>query len=74
MACSTLAGMTPARFEVEYHEIADLEKLPTLPTDFDLVAISTFTAQLQEAYEVADYYRANKDSGGDGRHHGQFAA
>jgi radical SAM superfamily enzyme YgiQ (UPF0313 family) len=56
----TLAGMTPARFEVEYHEIADLQKLPELPTDFALVAISTFTAQLREAYEVADYYRANK--------------
>jgi radical SAM superfamily enzyme YgiQ (UPF0313 family) len=55
----TLAGMTPARFEVEYHEIADLQKPPALPTDFDLVAISTFTAQLQEAYEVADYYRAH---------------
>jgi radical SAM superfamily enzyme YgiQ (UPF0313 family) len=56
----TLAGMTPDRFEVEYHEIADLQKLPALPTDFDLVAISTFTAQLKEAYEVADYYRANQ--------------
>jgi len=54
----TLAGMTPRdRFEVEYHEIADLKKLPELPTDFDLVAISTFTAQFYEACEVADHYR-----------------
>jgi len=29
-----------------------------LPDDFDLVALSTFTAQLKEAYEVADFYRA----------------
>ena len=45
----TLAGLTPKKFEVEYHEIADLKKLPELPTHFDLVAISTFTAQLKEA-------------------------
>ena len=55
----TLAGMTPAnRFDVEYHEIADLRKLPELPTNFDLVAISTFTAQFYEACDVADYYRS----------------
>ena len=29
-----------------------------LPDHFDLVAISTFTAQLKEAYAVADFYRA----------------
>ncbi len=54
----TLAGMTPDKFEVEYHEIADLRKLPELPTDFDLVALSTFTAQFYEARDVADYYRS----------------
>jgi len=55
----TLAGLTPKKFEVEYHEIADLKTLPGLPTHFDLVAISTFTAQLKEAYAVADFYRAH---------------
>ncbi len=55
----TLAGLTPEKFEIEYHEIADLKRLPELPTHFDLVAISTFTAQMKEAYQVADYYRAN---------------
>ncbi len=54
----TLAGLTPKKYDVDYHEIADLKKLPELPTDFDLVAISTFTAQLNEAYDVADFYRA----------------
>jgi hypothetical protein len=39
----TLAGLTPARFDVEYHEIADLRKEEGLPDHFDLVAISTFT-------------------------------
>ena len=56
----TLAGLTPTNFDVEYHEIADLKQLPELPDHFDLVAISTFTAQLKEAYVVADFYRARK--------------
>ena len=56
----TLAGLTPEKFDVEYHEIADLKKMRELPMDFDLVAISTFTAQLGEAYAVADFYRARK--------------
>jgi radical SAM superfamily enzyme YgiQ (UPF0313 family) len=54
----TLAGLTPPQFDISYHEIADLKKLPALPVDFDLVAISTFTAQFYEACKVADYYRA----------------
>jgi radical SAM superfamily enzyme YgiQ (UPF0313 family) len=54
----TLAGLTPEKFHVEYHEIADLKQLPELPVDFDLVAISTFTAQFYEACDVADFYRA----------------
>jgi radical SAM superfamily enzyme YgiQ (UPF0313 family) len=56
----TLAGLTPDKFEISYHEIADLKTLPELPTDFDLVAVSTFTAQFYEACDVADYYRAKK--------------
>src|SRR5207249_9117028 len=45
---------------VEYHEIADLRPAHCfdLPSHFDLVAISTFTAQIKEAYAVADFYRA----------------
>ena len=54
----TLAGLTPDTFAISYHEIADLKTLPELPTDFDLVAISTFTAQFYEACDVADFYRA----------------
>ena len=53
----TLAGLTPSRFDVEYHEITDLRKENGLPDHFDLVAISTFTAQLKEAWQVADVYR-----------------
>ncbi|MGZ5565430.1 MAG: radical SAM protein [Limisphaerales bacterium] len=55
----TLAGLTPTdRFNVEYCEIDDLRKSPALPEHFDLVAISTFTAQIFEAYEVADFYQS----------------
>ena len=54
----TLAGLTPERFAVEYHEITDLRQGDEPPNRFDLVAISTFTAQLKEAYAVADFYKA----------------
>ena len=53
----TLAALTPPDVEVSYHEIAELN--PALPAgDFDLVAISTMTAQAFEAYAVADAFRA----------------
>ena len=54
----TLAGLTPKNFEIEYHEIADLRNTDELPEHFDLVAISTFTAQLKEAYQIADFYQS----------------
>ncbi len=31
---------------------------PRLPTHFDLVAIATYSAQVKDAYRVADFYRA----------------
>ena len=52
----TLAGLTPNKFDVEYWEIADLNNAGQWPTGYDLVAISSFTAQLYEAYQVGDYY------------------
>ncbi|MBI5772691.1 MAG: radical SAM protein [Verrucomicrobia bacterium] len=54
----TLAGLTPGKFHVEYHEIADLKQLPELPTHFDLVALTSLSAQIYDAYKVADHYRA----------------
>jgi len=56
----TLAGMTPARHTVRYVEIEDLSKQTKLPSDVDLVAISSYSAQIREAYELADRYRAMK--------------
>lgn len=53
----TLAALTPPDFDVEYHEIADLKSLPNLPTYFCLVALTSLSAQIQDAYTVADHYR-----------------
>ncbi len=56
----TLAGMTPDSIEVEYLEVPDLDALGggRPPGDFDVVAISSFTAMIKDAYELADRYRA----------------
>jgi radical SAM superfamily enzyme YgiQ (UPF0313 family) len=54
----TLAGMVPSRHECEYLEVRDIRELDTLPDRFDLVAISSLSAQIKEAYELADRFRA----------------
>lgn len=54
----TLAGMTPPDVDVRYVEVPEPGALETLPGPFDAVAISSFTAQIQEAYRLADRYRA----------------
>jgi radical SAM superfamily enzyme YgiQ (UPF0313 family) len=54
----TLAGMTPREHEVSYIEVPDIRVAGTLPDGFDLVGISSYSAQIDEAYELADRYRA----------------
>ncbi len=54
----TLAGMTPPQHHCEYLEVKDICNLEVLPVHFDLVAISSLSAQIGEAYELADRYRA----------------
>jgi len=56
----TLAALTPERFEVDYKEIADLKQEASLPDDYNFVAISTYSAQIDEAYQLADHYRDRK--------------
>ncbi len=53
----TLAGMTPDRFQISYHEIADLREVGQVPP-CDLAAISSFTAQVKDAYALAARFRA----------------
>jgi len=52
----TLAALTPERHEVEYVEVADIRDLDELP-ECDMAAFSSYTAQIREAYEMADRYR-----------------
>lgn len=53
----TLAGLTPPVFDVEYHEVRDLVEGDRLPMHFDLVAISTLSAQVFDAYRIARRFR-----------------
>ena len=54
----TLAGLTPADIEISYVEVPELARVDGLPGEFDVVAISSFSAQIKEAYQLADRYRA----------------
>jgi radical SAM superfamily enzyme YgiQ (UPF0313 family) len=54
----TLAGLTPSDIDIRYLEVADLAKISGVPEEFDAVAISSFSAQIFEAYALADRYRA----------------
>lgn len=53
----TLAACTPEDIEVDYREIEDVTQLEGMK-EYDMVAISSFTAQIYEAYKVADGLRA----------------
>jgi radical SAM superfamily enzyme YgiQ (UPF0313 family) len=53
----TLAGMTPKGFELDYIEVADLSEIEELPQGYDAVAISSFTAQIKEAYALSARFR-----------------
>jgi radical SAM superfamily enzyme YgiQ (UPF0313 family) len=53
----TLAALTHPRHEVHYIEIPDLAQLEKIPQDFDMVAISSYSAQIDEAYELGRRYQ-----------------
>jgi len=58
LALLTLAGATPAGVDLEYLEVDDLDEFLNRPRlDFDLVALSTYTARAFDAYRVADLFR-----------------
>ncbi len=54
----TLAGMTPDDVELGYFEVDHLADFNGLPGDYDTVAISSFSAQMKDAYVLADRFRA----------------
>jgi radical SAM superfamily enzyme YgiQ (UPF0313 family) len=53
----TLAAATPPEHEVEYLEVPDPRAFGELPKGFDLVAISSYSAQIREAYAFAERFR-----------------
>lgn len=52
----TLAGMTPRDVEIEYREYREFPA--DTPPECDLDVITSFTAQIKDAYRIADIYRA----------------
>ncbi len=54
----TLAGLTPESIDTRYLEVPDLAQVAGVPEEFDVVAISSFSAQIKEAYALADRYRS----------------
>ncbi len=58
LALLTLAGMTGSEHEYAYFEVEQAEDIEGLPTDFDLVAISSYTAKIRIAYAVSERFRA----------------
>ncbi|MHC4709575.1 MAG: B12-binding domain-containing radical SAM protein [Planctomycetota bacterium] len=56
----TLAGMTPHQHDCVYFEVEDVRAMGDLPEGLDLVAISSLSAQIGEAYELADRFRERR--------------
>lgn len=54
----TLAALTPSRHEIRYIEVPNLADIDGIPAECDLAAISSYSAQIGEAYELAGRYRA----------------
>ena len=54
----TLGGLTDSDIHVDYTEVEDIAKLDELPGDYDVVAISSYSAQMKEAYQLADRFRS----------------
>lgn len=55
-----IASVTPDDVEVEYVEVPDVSQVKELNTSYDLVAITSYSAQIYEAYELASRYREAK--------------
>src|SRR5262245_53729649 len=53
----TVAALTSEEHEVHYIEVADIRSAPVFP-EFDVVGISSMTAQIYEAYALADRFRS----------------
>lgn len=54
----TLGALTPSEHDQTYIEIPDINELKVMPQGYDVAAISCFSAQIEEAYQLADRLRA----------------
>jgi len=54
----TLAAVTPERYSVEYVEFPEFDAAGLSALNFDLVAVSSFTAKSSVMYRIADHFRA----------------
>jgi len=54
----TLGALTPPEHEQTYIEVPDINEMASLPQGYDLAAISCFSAQIEEAYQLADRLRS----------------
>ena len=52
-----IASVTPDDVEVDYVEVPDVSQVKELNLDYDLVAITSYSAQIYEAYELAGRYK-----------------
>lgn len=59
LALLTVASMIRDQVDVEYLQCPGVSEWTTLPGGFDLVAISSYSAQISEAYELADRFNAS---------------
>ena len=57
LALLTLAALTPDEHDVSYHEVDHIDDLDELP-ECDLAALSTYSAQVLDAYALADRFEA----------------
>ncbi len=53
----TLVALTDDRHDVDYYEVDDIAEMDPLP-ECDVVAFSTYTAQVKECYALSDRFRA----------------
>lgn len=56
LALLTLAGLTPRDIQVEYIEVPDDPTPDIFQREFDLVAISSYSARIKDAYHLADKF------------------
>ncbi|GAJ24560.1 unnamed protein product, partial [marine sediment metagenome] len=52
-----IASVTPDDIELDYVEVPDVSQIKELNLDYDLVAITSYSAQIYEAYELAGRYK-----------------